>query len=989
MFFLYQQEVEESSDAQYTKRVCWKIGAWKSWNSTMSGEFRATDSGPVAAHSTRTLPIVSSAGTNTNPFYFKELLHQPFQFPFRFDPRIPFPGFHNNIFRPQNYTFPSSGPTETTNSNEIESEPSSSSGPHMPNLGNPTLQNFKQEPSDCEPMPYASNVNTLSAVYPATNEFVPVSSAVSEAASRLTWINNYLADSGHVKNMIMPTQLSKQFPSPSSSHNIHTLLTADPRPHLVTTPKLAKVECDDNQESCNISEQRLPSETDNSSLSAGTSETNEESFKIKISNFNAVASPENAIDSPELEDTACSNGTINVKKESELLILPKDGNIDNNHDGFSSETLEDSQNDIFDENRSETNVDNDNSEINETMNFMESKNVMSCSLCDFETDLTNDYDHHVKTNHGTVCISCKFVADDLNQLFLHRQSCPSVGSKLQSPNLRQKLKAKKLTCKVCQNVAKNEVDFYQHRSTHISADKILRCTYCCFVTQYKHHLDYHLKNHTGNKPFKCDLCDYSCVNKSMLNSHKKSHSNFYSYKCKDCNYEAKYMHALKCHCRKYKHAALPVMNPDGSMNPFPIVDIYGTRRGPKIKRDSQGNPVYPSHYTAKVAMQATSEPTPGSNVAPPAGSSVSPTGSSFSYPSSPFFRPHETPQSSSSGQFFNGLNLNMFRNNSTPFNTPPGLPSHQLSYLNSPLTPNPREFLENLKKTQLISPINNFNTLELKPPAIKCQFCNFTASDSAGLQSHILIAHVLPRMSRNVDSETPTRAPPVSRRLTENANTEAWNQYLRSLQPDNNSRSSLLNVDSNSISKQQSEIMDSPVLALVTPANLSGDQSPTPLDLTKDHTPPQQIIRRRLSDSSLDVSPSSLTPPDTCSPPKKIRRDDIMSANRRLENLTQINESSMLQDETSNEMDTSDDAPISQTYELQVTESKPECKHVVLDCSFCRITFGFEDMYNKHMEFHDENDKLKCSFCEKKYNDFSAFFDHCYSCKSRQSCQKN
>ena len=36
-----------------------------------------------------------------------------------------------------------------------------------------------------------------------------------------------------------------------------------------------------------------------------------------------------------------------------------------------------------------------------------------------------------------------------------------------------------------------------------------------------------------------------------------------------------------------------VLNPDGTPNPLPIIDVYGTRRGPKVKKDDDGNVVYP------------------------------------------------------------------------------------------------------------------------------------------------------------------------------------------------------------------------------------------------------------------------------------------------------------------------------------------------------------------------------------------------------------
>lgn len=154
---------------------------------------------------------------------------------------------------------------------------------------------------------------------------------------------------------------------------------------------------------------------------------------------------------------------------------------------------------------------------------------------------------------------------------------------LRVPKVNSHGKVKTFKCKQCDFVAITKLDFWEHTKSHIKADKLLTCPKCPFVTEYKHHLEYHLRNHFGSKPFKCSQCSYTCVNKSMLNSHLKSHSNIYQYRCADCSYATKYCHSLKLHLRKYNHKPAMVLNPDGSPNPLPIIDVYGTRRGPKLK----------------------------------------------------------------------------------------------------------------------------------------------------------------------------------------------------------------------------------------------------------------------------------------------------------------------------------------------------------------------------------------------------------------------
>jgi hypothetical protein len=198
-----------------------------------------------------------------------------------------------------------------------------------------------------------------------------------------------------------------------------------------------------------------------------------------------------------------------------------------------------------------------------------------CPRCDFATRGEPAYRRHLAEEHD-------LSADDLEEERVARL-----------PQVNSQGKVKTLKCKQCEYVTVTKEEFWRHVKGHIKPEKLLTCPKCMFVTEYKHHLEYHLRNHFGSKPFKCPQCNYSCVNKSMLSSHMKSHTAVYQYRCRDCSYATKYCHSLKLHLRKYAHKPAMVLNPDGTPNPLPIVDVYGTRRGPKIKRDDRGNIIGP------------------------------------------------------------------------------------------------------------------------------------------------------------------------------------------------------------------------------------------------------------------------------------------------------------------------------------------------------------------------------------------------------------
>ncbi|XP_064549848.1 protein hunchback [Drosophila montana] len=156
-------------------------------------------------------------------------------------------------------------------------------------------------------------------------------------------------------------------------------------------------------------------------------------------------------------------------------------------------------------------------------------------------------------------------------------------SNIRMPIYNSHGKMKNYKCKTCGVVAITKVDFWAHTRTHMKPDKILQCAKCPFVTEFKHHLEYHIRKHKNQKPFQCDKCSYTCVNKSMLNSHRKSHSSVYQYRCADCDYATKYCHSFKLHLRKYGHKPGMVLDEDGTPNPSLVIDVYGTRRGPKSK----------------------------------------------------------------------------------------------------------------------------------------------------------------------------------------------------------------------------------------------------------------------------------------------------------------------------------------------------------------------------------------------------------------------
>ncbi|CDS37241.1 hunchback transcription factor [Echinococcus multilocularis] len=193
--------------------------------------------------------------------------------------------------------------------------------------------------------------------------------------------------------------------------------------------------------------------------------------------------------------------------------------------------------------------------------------IYFCHLCEYTGNKRQEFQIHLRSHYDYQCPKCDYTSRTEGRLRRHMEGFHSAvppenfsGKSSRPPN---KLKLQR--CKQCDYVAETKTDYWQHQRTHIKADRQLQCTQCPFVTEYRHHLEYHIRNHLGSKPYKCSKCNYECVNKSMLNSHMKSHTNVYQYRCADCNYATKYCHSLKIHLTKHKHTQAVVLNVDGSL----------------------------------------------------------------------------------------------------------------------------------------------------------------------------------------------------------------------------------------------------------------------------------------------------------------------------------------------------------------------------------------------------------------------------------------
>ncbi|CAF3468523.1 unnamed protein product [Rotaria socialis] len=207
---------------------------------------------------------------------------------------------------------------------------------------------------------------------------------------------------------------------------------------------------------------------------------------------------------------------------------------------------------------------------------VETNGLVQCIRCGCNANQDNLLDH-VSIHYPYKCYSCGFYSTSSAGLDEHNRT--HISNTLQKSALIEEIpialptpikpteplngtnsekstpssKAKVHRCRQCSYVSSVKEEYWAHHRVHIRADKVLECPSCPFVTEYKHHLEYHLRNHLGSKPFKCSKCEYACVNLSMLRSHKKSHFRHLLFKCLNCSFESKQYQALQEHLQTEGH----------------------------------------------------------------------------------------------------------------------------------------------------------------------------------------------------------------------------------------------------------------------------------------------------------------------------------------------------------------------------------------------------------------------------------------------------